>query len=637
VLDRLQLEFNCPVNGFLLEIFELQTKLAGLTDQQRANALATIFGKEALSAATVMYGEGAEGIKKYITQMAEQGDAAAIGARRNDNLAGSWQSLKGVMETAQITIGQALTPALKGLTDWAAKALTAALPLISAWGTQLVAGIQLAIAVISRFGSYVASAIGAIVDAFTKLRSGEITLAQFIGGVKTMIATVIGDWGGLLANVAGFVAPYLAMIGSAIRSALPIIANELANLGRAFGSWIQTTAIPFLQANLPLWLSTLGGWLTGTAIPAVVGFVAQIGTAFGAWITSTAIPFLQTTLPLWLSTLGSWLTGTAIPAVVAFIKPLAEQFGAWVAETAIPFLITNIPAWLGNLVGWWYGTVIPAAISFLAELGRKFGTWVAETATPYLLTHLPGWMLALGDWINFTVLPSAIASLKQLGERFGTWVTETAVPYLQTNLPLWFTTLTSYLTGTVLPAIGRLATDIGTALYRKFMDELAKLLPAVKLEISNLVAYVGTVPAMIVSAIGYLGDLLADKGRELVQGLIDGIESMIGSLRQAISGLMGMINSVPGLPNIPGLPGRATGGPVGAGQAYLVGERGPEVFVPAQSGTIIPNHALGGGGGATYYVTITVGGSVISEGQLIDRVRQGLLERQRGLTTLGFR
>jgi phage-related minor tail protein len=35
-----------------------------------------------------------------------------------------------------------------------------------------------------------------------------------------------------------------------------------------------------------------------------------------------------------------------------------------------------------------------------------------------------------------------------------------------------------------------------------------------------------------------------------------------------------------------GLPGRATGGPVAPGRAYVVGERGPEVFVPSASGRI---------------------------------------------------
>lgn len=37
---------------------------------------------------------------------------------------------------------------------------------------------------------------------------------------------------------------------------------------------------------------------------------------------------------------------------------------------------------------------------------------------------------------------------------------------------------------------------------------------------------------------------------------------------------------------------RAEGGPVSMGQPYLVGERGPEIFQPNQSGTIVPNNAL---------------------------------------------
>ena len=40
---------------------------------------------------------------------------------------------------------------------------------------------------------------------------------------------------------------------------------------------------------------------------------------------------------------------------------------------------------------------------------------------------------------------------------------------------------------------------------------------------------------------------------------------------------------------------RAAGGPVSAGKPYIVGERGPEMFVPHSSGTIYPNSALGGG------------------------------------------
>lgn len=50
------------------------------------------------------------------------------------------------------------------------------------------------------------------------------------------------------------------------------------------------------------------------------------------------------------------------------------------------------------------------------------------------------------------------------------------------------------------------------------------------------------------------------------------------------SGLGSLIGQTVG--TLLGLPGRATGGPVAPGRAYLVGERGPEVFVPTSSGRV---------------------------------------------------
>jgi len=41
-------------------------------------------------------------------------------------------------------------------------------------------------------------------------------------------------------------------------------------------------------------------------------------------------------------------------------------------------------------------------------------------------------------------------------------------------------------------------------------------------------------------------------------------------------------------------PGRAMGGPVTAGRPYMVGERGPELFVPGRTGGIVPNNQMGG-------------------------------------------
>jgi lambda family phage tail tape measure protein len=48
-----------------------------------------------------------------------------------------------------------------------------------------------------------------------------------------------------------------------------------------------------------------------------------------------------------------------------------------------------------------------------------------------------------------------------------------------------------------------------------------------------------------------------------------------------------------------GMPGFANGGDPPVGRPSIVGERGPEIFVPRTAGTIIPNHALGGMGATT--------------------------------------
>lgn len=55
------------------------------------------------------------------------------------------------------------------------------------------------------------------------------------------------------------------------------------------------------------------------------------------------------------------------------------------------------------------------------------------------------------------------------------------------------------------------------------------------------------------------------------------------------SGLVSLASAI-----LTGAPGRATGGPVAPGRAYLVGERGPELFVPTASGRIETGRPAGG-------------------------------------------
>ena len=72
---------------------------------------------------------------------------------------------------------------------------------------------------------------------------------------------------------------------------------------------------------------------------------------------------------------------------------------------------------------------------------------------------------------------------------------------------------------------------------------------------------------------------------------------------------------------------RAEGGPVNAGGAYMVGEKGPELFVPSSSGSIVPNGAMGSSGGSAGGVTVNYNiAAGVSRSELVPILEQ---ERRR--------
>ena len=74
------------------------------------------------------------------------------------------------------------------------------------------------------------------------------------------------------------------------------------------------------------------------------------------------------------------------------------------------------------------------------------------------------------------------------------------------------------------------------------------------------------------------------------KALNSGLDAIFGGLGKGggTSGIGGLIGSVLGLP------GRATGGIVSPDRPFLVGERGPELFVPTTAGQVEPTNRLGG-------------------------------------------
>ena len=96
-------------------------------------------------------------------------------------------------------------------------------------------------------------------------------------------------------------------------------------------------------------------------------------------------------------------------------------------------------------------------------------------------------------------------------------------------------------------------------------------------------------------------DMAADIIRQLYRVLV--VQQMVGSFNAAepekSSGLAGFLGGM--------FKPRANGGPVTAGQPYLVGERGPELFVPSSNGGVVANDKMGGGVTVVQNLNISTG------------------------------
>jgi tape measure domain-containing protein len=118
----------------------------------------------------------------------------------------------------------------------------------------------------------------------------------------------------------------------------------------------------------------------------------------------------------------------------------------------------------------------------------------------------------------------------------------------------------------------------------------------------------------IKDAFRQIGDDIATGISDALVGAIEGTRTLGEAARSIINDLASSllrlgVNTL--LRNFGGglfanLPGLANGGRASAGRSYLVGERGPEIFTPKRSGTVIPNNMIGGGGGGDTINNISV-------------------------------
>lgn len=98
---------------------QLKDKLSGYSPEARNAALATMFGSDAVRAASVLYEEGADGIQKWIDAINEQGFAQRQAAEMTNNLSGDLERLSGSIDTVFIQSGSGANDVLRQMTQGA--------------------------------------------------------------------------------------------------------------------------------------------------------------------------------------------------------------------------------------------------------------------------------------------------------------------------------------------------------------------------------------------------------------------------------------------------------------------------------------------------------------------------------------
>lgn len=172
----------------------LQAALRDLTPEQRNAAMATIFGSDAVRAASVLYSEGADGIQEWIDAVNDQGYAAETAAMRLDNLAGDVEALGGAFDTALITSGSGANDMLRMLVQGATAAVDVfnGLP-ASVQGTITVVGI--AAAGIALVGGAALIAVPKVAEFRIALQTLGITGDTTRAGLGRFVRFLGGPWG----------------------------------------------------------------------------------------------------------------------------------------------------------------------------------------------------------------------------------------------------------------------------------------------------------------------------------------------------------------------------------------------------------------------------------------------------------
>lgn len=232
--------------------------------------------------------------------------------------------------------------------------------------------------------------------------------------------------------------------------------------------------------------------------------------------------------------------------------------------------IENVSSTLGQA----FLPIINSVMKEIAPLVEKVADWVKQNPelarNIIIATTAVAWLLAVVGAFGLAI-PGIITGVSALG---------TALSFLAFN-PIW----------AVITAIWLLITA-GVLLYKNWEE--------VKLFANSMWLTVEYLFDQKVKSVKAKMEWLRDGVVGIWQGIKDSVTSIVDWMSNKINNILSSIkNAGSTIANMVWLGGnggidgaRANGGPVRGWWSYIVGEQGPELFVPRSSGSIVPNGAI---------------------------------------------
>lgn len=292
-------------------------------------------------------------------------------------------------------------------------------------------------------------------------------------------------------------------------------------------------------------------------------------------IVDTVTAAFNTLQPVF-NLIGTVLTDLVFPIMQSVFEVLGNIATAItpLIETAIPYLIEafqGLVAIVEEVVGWFttmtetLGGIYDSAVALKDGVVGTFsdmGDSVKESAQD-MTDSVTGWfddmyMAVVGG----SIVPDMVDGVLQEFFRMNDGMTETS--YLATS------------------QVQQDFQDTAQVIQDDFIGSLESAFSDGKIEMNDFRGFFSNTLSTILSEALTQGSSINNALSGMFSGLGGGGGGGLGGIVSGIGSWIG------------GLFGRANGGPVGMGTPYVVGERGPELFVPNANGNIVSNGDVGG-------------------------------------------